>query len=172
MALNLTEDELQLLASLPQSIGSAVAFAGRSGLFGTGKEMFASGQALMAGAKDYPGNELIQAIVPDPNAADKSAELAAGPQDARLGHGPHEGQGHHLGREADRADAGRRPRSRATAGQQGRPGAGRRSTASGRWAWPTRWPWRRPRAVFWALAARACRTTKRRSSPICAALGA
>ncbi|HOB66675.1 hypothetical protein [Ottowia sp.] len=75
MALNLTEDELQLLAALPQSIGSAVAFAGRSGLFGTGKEMFASGQALMAGVKDYPGNELIQAIVPDPSAADKAAEL-------------------------------------------------------------------------------------------------
>ena len=75
MALNLTEDELQLLASLPQSIGSAVAFAGRSGLFGTGKEMFASGQALMAGIKDYADNELIQAIVPDPHAADKSAEL-------------------------------------------------------------------------------------------------
>jgi hypothetical protein len=75
MALNLTEDELQLLASLPQSIGSAVAFAGRSGLFGTGKEMFASGQALMAGVKDYPGNELIQAVVPDPAATDKSAEL-------------------------------------------------------------------------------------------------
>ena len=73
MPLNLTEDELQLLAALPQSIGSAVAFAGRSGLFGTGKEMFASGQALMAGVKDYPGNELIQAIVPDPKAADKSA---------------------------------------------------------------------------------------------------
>ncbi|QTD46451.1 hypothetical protein [Ottowia testudinis] len=75
MALNLTDDELQLLAALPQSIGSAVAFAGRSGLFGTGKEMFASGQALMAGVKDYPGNALIQAIVPDPSAADKSAEL-------------------------------------------------------------------------------------------------
>lgn len=75
MALNLTEDELQLLATLPQSIGSAVAFAGRSGLFGTGKEMFASGQALMAGVKDYPDNALIQAIVPDPAAADKSAEL-------------------------------------------------------------------------------------------------
>ena len=75
MALNLTDDELQLLAALPQSIGSAMAFAGRSGLFGTGKEMFASGQALMSGVKDYPGNELIQAIVPDPSAADKSAEL-------------------------------------------------------------------------------------------------
>lgn len=76
MALNLTDDELQLLATLPQAIGSAVAFAGRSGLFGTGKEMFASGQALMAGVKDYPRNELIQAIVPDPSAEDKNAELA------------------------------------------------------------------------------------------------
>lgn len=75
MALNLTEEELQLLASLPQSIGSVVAFAGRSGLFGTAKEMFASGQALMAGVKDFPGNELIEAIVPNPAAADKSAEL-------------------------------------------------------------------------------------------------
>lgn len=75
MPKNLTEDELQLLAALPQAIGSAVAFAGRSGLFGTGKEMFASGQALMAGVKDYPDNALIQAIVPDPRAADKSAEL-------------------------------------------------------------------------------------------------
>ena len=75
MPVNLSEDELQLLAALPQAIGSAVAFAGRSGLFGTGKEMFASGQALMAGAKDYPGNELIQAIVPDPQAADKGTEL-------------------------------------------------------------------------------------------------
>lgn len=75
MALNLTEDELQLLATLPQSIGSAVAFAGRSGLFGTGKEMFASGQALLAGVKDYPDNALIQAVVPDPSAADKDAEL-------------------------------------------------------------------------------------------------
>ena len=75
MAQNLSDDELQLLAALPQSIGSAVAFAGRSGLFGTGKEMFASGQALMAGVKDYPDNALIQAIVPDPKAIDKSAEL-------------------------------------------------------------------------------------------------
>ena len=75
MKVELTEDEKQLLALLPQSIGSAMAMAGKSGLFGTGKEMFASGQALMAGVKHYPGNELIQAIVPDPQAADKSAEL-------------------------------------------------------------------------------------------------
>lgn len=76
MALNLTDDERLLLASLPHEIGSAVAFAGRSGLFGTGKELFTSAQAVLAGARDYPNNELIQSIVPDPKASDRSAEMA------------------------------------------------------------------------------------------------
>ena len=75
MPINLSEDELQLLSSLPQTIGSAVAFAGSSGLFGTGKELFASAQGLMAGAKDFPDNALIRAIVPDPTAADRGAEM-------------------------------------------------------------------------------------------------
>ena len=72
----LSEDEQMLLATLPQAIGSCVATAAGSGLLGTGKELFASGQAVMAGLKDYPGNALIQALVPDPSAEDKSAELA------------------------------------------------------------------------------------------------
>jgi hypothetical protein len=76
MALNLTDDERMLLASLPHEIGSAVAFAGRSGLFGTGKELFTSAQAVLAGARDYPNNELIQGIVPNPTASDRSAEMA------------------------------------------------------------------------------------------------
>ena len=76
MAPNLSEDEMMLLATLPQAIGSCVATAAGSGLLGTGKELFASGQAVMAGLKDYPGNELIQALVPDPAAADKHGELA------------------------------------------------------------------------------------------------
>ena len=76
MAPNLSEDEMMLLATLPQAIGSCVATAAGSGLLGTGKELFASGQAVMAGLKDYPGNALIQALVPDPSAEDKSAELA------------------------------------------------------------------------------------------------
>ena len=76
MAPNLSEDELMLLATLPQAIGSCVATAAGSGLLGTGKELFASGQAVMAGLKDYPGNALIQALVPDPSAEDKQAELA------------------------------------------------------------------------------------------------
>ena len=76
MALNLTEEELHLLASVPQMIGSAMAFAGSSGLFGTGKEMFASAQSVLAGVKDFPNNELIQAIVPDLKAANPQAALA------------------------------------------------------------------------------------------------
>ncbi len=76
MALNLTEDELHLLASVPQMIGSAMAFAGRSGLFGTGKEMFASAQSVLAGVKDFPNNALIQAVVPDMKASDRQAEIA------------------------------------------------------------------------------------------------
>jgi hypothetical protein len=71
----MNDDELQLLASLPHTIGSGVAFSGSSGLFGTGKELVASTQGLLAGVKDYPGNALIQAIVPDAKAADRGAEL-------------------------------------------------------------------------------------------------
>lgn len=36
---------MMLLATLPQAIGSCVATAAGSGLLGTGKELFASGQA-------------------------------------------------------------------------------------------------------------------------------
>ena len=65
MSLNYTEEELNLLANLPHIVGAAMAFAGSSGLFGTGKEMFANAQAVMAGIKDYPNNALIQAVLPD-----------------------------------------------------------------------------------------------------------
>jgi hypothetical protein len=65
MSLNYTEEELNLLANTPHIIGAAMAFAGSSGLFGTGKEMFTNAQAVMAGIKDYPNNALIRAILPD-----------------------------------------------------------------------------------------------------------
>jgi hypothetical protein len=65
MSLNFTEEELNLLANTPHIIGTAMAFAGSSGLFGTGKEMLANAQAVMAGIKDYPHNALIQEILPD-----------------------------------------------------------------------------------------------------------
>lgn len=65
MSLNYTEEELNLLANTPHIIGAAMAFAGSSGLFGTGKEMFTNAQAVMAGTKDYPNNALIQAVLPN-----------------------------------------------------------------------------------------------------------
>ncbi len=76
MTLNLTSDQQQLLASLPHTIGSAMAFAGKSGIFGTGKEMFTNSKALLEGMRLYPNNALIRSILPDPQAADRSAEIA------------------------------------------------------------------------------------------------
>jgi hypothetical protein len=64
MSLNYTEEELNLLANTPHIIGAAMAFAGSSGLFGTGKEMFVNAQAVMSGIKDYPNNAIIQAVLP------------------------------------------------------------------------------------------------------------
>jgi hypothetical protein len=60
-----TDDELALLATTPQLIGSAVAMAGSSGLFGTGKELFASAKSMMEGVTSYPNNALIRQLVPD-----------------------------------------------------------------------------------------------------------
>jgi hypothetical protein len=61
-----TDDELALLATTPQLIGSAVAAAGSSGLFGTGKELFASARSMMEGAQSFPANSLIKQLLPDP----------------------------------------------------------------------------------------------------------
>jgi hypothetical protein len=61
-----TDDELNLLAYVPQVIGTAIASATNSGIIGTGKELFASASALMEGIQSYPGNSLIRRIVPDP----------------------------------------------------------------------------------------------------------
>jgi hypothetical protein len=60
-----TDDELALLATTPQLIGSAVAMAGSSGLFGTGKELFASAKSMMEGVKTFPNNALIRQLMPD-----------------------------------------------------------------------------------------------------------
>ena len=61
-----TEDELNLLACVPQLIGMSIASASNSGIIGTGKELFASASSLLEGAKSYPDNSLIRQIVPDP----------------------------------------------------------------------------------------------------------
>jgi len=46
-----TEDDLNLLSTVPQLIGSSVASAAGSGLFGTGKELFANANAILDGLK-------------------------------------------------------------------------------------------------------------------------
>jgi len=61
---NYTESEQQLLAATPILIGSAMVFAGSSGL-GTVKELFASAKSYMAGLKDYPNNAIIQGVLPN-----------------------------------------------------------------------------------------------------------
>lgn len=65
MASTYTEDELFLLAGTPHMIGSAMAMAGKSGFFGTGKEMFASARSVLAGVQDYPDNGLIKQLLPN-----------------------------------------------------------------------------------------------------------
>lgn len=101
----------------------------------------------MAGLKDYPGNALIQALVPDPSAEDKSAELAQARATrdwamARLRR-----------RAFTRRRRWRRSRWKTRAPWRGcwtaastlpRP----RSTAPGRCRWPRRWRGRHPQAVF------------------------
>lgn len=62
-----TEDDRNLLASVPQLIGSAIASASGSGLFGTGKELFANANAVLEGLKSYPDNALIKQLLPDPS---------------------------------------------------------------------------------------------------------
>lgn len=65
-----TDDELIFLASLPPMIGAAAASASASGIFGTGKELFAIAGALLEGLKTYPNNSLIRQLLPnsdDPN---------------------------------------------------------------------------------------------------------
>ncbi|QIG50374.1 hypothetical protein G5V57_23175 [Nordella sp. HKS 07] len=69
-----TEDDLNLLASVPQLIGSAIAASAGSGLFGTGKELFANANAVLDGLKSYPGNPLIKQLLPDP-AGDRAAAV-------------------------------------------------------------------------------------------------
>jgi len=63
-----TEDELALLATTPQLIGSAVASTGNSGLIGTGKELFATASTVMKGVETFPNNVLLKQLVPDASA--------------------------------------------------------------------------------------------------------
>jgi hypothetical protein len=68
------DEELRLLAGLPQLIGAAVASASGSGAIGTGKEFIAGATSLLEGLRSYPDNSIIRQILPNP-AADRSKAL-------------------------------------------------------------------------------------------------
>ena len=80
-----SNDEKQLLTTLPNLIGTAVAFSESSGILGTMKEMFASGKTVIGGVKTYPNNSIISGVLPsleDRNEAwQKSKELRVALQD-------------------------------------------------------------------------------------------
>ena len=59
-----TESELLLLSNTPYAIGSAMIFAGGSGL-GTIKEMIVNTKSFINGAKEFPANEIITGILPN-----------------------------------------------------------------------------------------------------------
>ena len=75
------QDEQLLLASMPFAVGSAMAFAGSSGL-GTIKEMFANTKSFLEGAKTYPDNEIITALLPNIKDDDHGKEKAKAFQSA------------------------------------------------------------------------------------------
>jgi len=68
-----TEEEQFLLTNTPFTIGSAMVFAGGSGL-GTVKELFSSTKSFMSGAKSFPQNEIIVGILP--NMTDRKEAMA------------------------------------------------------------------------------------------------
>lgn len=71
-----SEQEWFLVSSLPSMIGAAVATAGKSGFFGTMKEMMASARGMMEAQAEYANNELIQSIVNQVNNKDDAKAQA------------------------------------------------------------------------------------------------
>ncbi len=62
---NYSEEEWKCVASMPQTIGAAVANAGYSGLIGTAKEAAANVRTMIEGTNMFPENDLIAAIAPN-----------------------------------------------------------------------------------------------------------
>src|SRR5262245_16261081 len=58
-----SDDELLLLASLPQLIGAAAVSASPSGILGTAWEFVTSAKSQMEGINAYPNNALIRQVV-------------------------------------------------------------------------------------------------------------
>ncbi len=60
-----SEDEKFLLFNTPAMIGAAMSFAESSGAIGTFKEALANAKTISGGVRDFPGNEVIQSVLPD-----------------------------------------------------------------------------------------------------------
>ena len=58
-----SDDELLLLASLPQMIGAAAVSASPSGILGTAWEFITSAKSQMEGVNTYPNNALIRQVL-------------------------------------------------------------------------------------------------------------
>ncbi|MDO5654717.1 MAG: hypothetical protein Q4G27_01095 [Flavobacteriaceae bacterium] len=62
---NYTEEEWEVVSSLPHLVGLAMSGIAASGIVGTTKEMMAHSKAWKAAKEKYPDNELIQAMMPN-----------------------------------------------------------------------------------------------------------
>ena len=151
MATKFSEDELKLLANTPHMIGTAMALAGGSGLIGTGKEMFASAQSILAGVRDHPGNALIQEITPDPTGDRQPAiDQARKQRDWAMARLKEKGIDSSAKLRAQAIEDARAVAALLAAKSSGQESA---DTRNGRCRWPRRWQWRRARAASSALAA-------------------
>lgn len=70
-----TADEWETLAAMPSVVGLAVILAEGSGRRGRKDEMAALASSTAAAAADYPDNALVQAVLPDAQAAANSDEV-------------------------------------------------------------------------------------------------
>ncbi len=71
-----TDDEKFLLFNTPAMIGAAMSFAQSSGAIGTFKEALANAKSISGGIKAFPGNEVIQSVLPDLENRESAMETA------------------------------------------------------------------------------------------------
>ena len=67
---NYTEQEWDIVSSLPHMVGLAMSGIAASGIVGTAKEAFASSNAWKKAKEKYAGNHLIQAMMPNMESMD------------------------------------------------------------------------------------------------------
>jgi len=81
---NYSEEEWQLISSLPQLVGLSMSGVGSSGLIGTTKEMFANVRNFQRAKKEFEGNSLIQSILPDTSNPSQAMDKAKQQREALM----------------------------------------------------------------------------------------